>query len=94
MLKNVPSIWCKLARKYAKLDIGRSLPEAEKYGLSIGHIFCSHCLFFLKTFKSQVKGEARLPFDNGLLKLHNSAKSTVVSPTNMRIGESVAVWIM
>lgn len=52
MLKNVPSIWCRLARKYAKLGNRRSLPEAEKYGLSIGHIFC--CLFPLKTFKSQV----------------------------------------
>lgn len=94
MLKNLSLILCRLAREYTKLGIGWSLPEAEKYGLSIGHIFCSCCLFSLKTSKSQVQGEARLPFDNGLLKLHNSANSAVVSSTNMRIGESIAVLIM
>lgn len=94
MLKIVLSIWCRAARKYAKLGIGSSLPEAEKYGLSIGHSFCPRFLFSLESFKSQVPGEALLPFDNGLLELHNSANYAVISSANMRIGESVGVWIM
>lgn len=71
-----------------------SLPETEKYGLSISRIFCPLYLFPLETFKFQVRWEACLPFDNGLLKLHKSANSTVISSTNVRIGECVTVRIM